>query len=84
MKMYLIRPLRGTDGDSERQLLAGRYEKIRRMGMFYEDGQLQGAGAAAAKDRNGAEAHGLHPCDDGAACFMRPSIAGWHGQETGP
>ncbi len=52
MKMYLIKALRELTSTPKDKLLAGRYEKFRRMGMYYEDGQLQGAGAAA--DRNGA------------------------------
>jgi acetyl-CoA carboxylase carboxyl transferase subunit alpha len=55
LKMYLIKSLRELTAAPKEKLLAGRYEKFRRMGMFYENGELHGAGAEAA-ERNGRNA----------------------------
>ena len=43
LKMYLIKALRELMPLPESELLAARYAKFRRMGMFLENGALQNA-----------------------------------------
>jgi acetyl-CoA carboxylase carboxyl transferase subunit alpha len=44
LKMYLVRKLRELQNQKLDQLLAARYQKFRRLGVFLESGQLTGQG----------------------------------------
>ncbi len=47
LKIYLMRTLRELQIQPTDQLLANRYDKFRRMGVFYENGQATGSAAEA-------------------------------------
>jgi acetyl-CoA carboxylase carboxyl transferase subunit alpha len=47
LKMYLMRTLRELSALPPDQLLAARYDKFRRMGVFFENGQAMGSAAEA-------------------------------------
>jgi acetyl-CoA carboxylase carboxyl transferase subunit alpha len=46
LKMYLIKSLRELTARPPDELLARRYDKFRRMGSFFENGELQGGASA--------------------------------------
>ena len=57
LKMFLTKTLRTLGGKSTEELLADRYEKFRRMGVFLEDAQS----AAAAASSNGESSSNSSP-----------------------